>query len=660
MPNGVWKLRDRGGITIDGHARFLYHAGMSKVLLVSARPNRGVFAWDGSNWTFVAEPANALFMQGAAYDEGRDRVVLFGGLAADSVGADNSRSTWLFEDGAWRELTARGPAAGGGAALAYDAVRSVIVLIGGAAHTNDTPRGETWLFDGEAWTKAMSAESPASQYAGIAYDAARELVVLVRPVSGEASETWEWDGASWEHIEAATPLPYAYQCWLTYDGGLQRVVSLVEGALWDWDGNTWARVDGDDGREAERGTSPIVYDAARSRLVAHRAQKSTWEHDGTAWQEIPPSRPTARQRAASIYDAARDRIVYFGAVSDPDDATWEWDGRDWIRGPRAASATPSGLAMAYDSKRGRAVMIVDASTWEYDGETWTNIAAAPGFASRLAYDEARSVTVALVGAATWTWDGRTWRDTMTAGPTVVRDGSMAYDAARERIVSFGGYIDGSGGSQIDETWEWDGSTWTRMSPTVSPSARGGHALAYDSRRRRIVMYGGYRHNEIWEYDGFTWTQRKIRTAPSGSFSNGLVYDSERDRMVFYASNGALWEYYPVGDVCASNDECASGSCVDGVCCDRACTASCEACSIESGAAADGICEVLPDAGAACVSSEVDGGAAADPDGGVSGRAPPRRQGDGCTVYRDRSAAGGGLVALGLLLAIIVRRRCTLG
>ena len=48
-PTGTWKLRDRGDVSFDGHARFVYHAGMAKVLLVSARPNRGVFSWDGTN-----------------------------------------------------------------------------------------------------------------------------------------------------------------------------------------------------------------------------------------------------------------------------------------------------------------------------------------------------------------------------------------------------------------------------------------------------------------------------------------------------------------------------------------------------------------------------------------------------------------------------------
>ena len=644
-------MREHGTVSVENHARLIYDMGAAKVLLVSGRPNRGVFAWDGREWSYVAEPANELFMQGAAYDEARERVVLFGGLEADHVGAGSSSTTALFDGATWQALMARGPAAGGGAVLVYDAARERVVLTGGGAYTNAKPRTETWLFDGKAWANAAPAESPGSQYAGAAYDRARELVVLVRPIDGNASETWEWDGETWQHVAAATPLPYVYQYALAYDAVRERIVSLVAGALWAWDGNTWARVDSDDGRDSERGTSPIAYDVARSRLVAHRPYKSTWEHDGSTWHEVRPTKPAARTGAASIYDSARKRSVYFGGVTEADDATWEWNGTAWSRGPSAASATPTGLSMAYDSKRERAVLVVDGKTWEYDGESWSEVALAPGNVGLIAYDAARGVSVALIGSATWTWDGASWRNTMAAGPTVVRDSAMAYDAARERIVRFGGYTDGTGSSQIDETWEWNGSAWTRMTPAASPSARGGHTLAFDSRRERVVLFGGYRHNEVWEYDGDTWTQRKTPSTPPGSFSNGMVYAPDRDRMVFFASTGTLWEYYPVGESCSASAQCPSGYCVAGICCDRACSNTrCEACSVDSGASADGICELTSDAGALCVSSVPDGGTTSD--GGL----PQRRRSSGCSAApHGAEADGGGWLAL-VWLAVAASRR----
>ncbi len=654
-PTGVWKLRDWGEISPDDHARFVYHAGMRKVLLVSARPNRGVFAWDGANWDHIADPSSSLFMQGAAYDEMRDRVVVFGGLEADHTNARNSRATWVLEGTAWTEATSKGPLAGGGANLVYDVARDRVVLSGGADHTAGSPRNDTWLFDGNDWTKSDAAETPGSQYAGSAYDRARSLVVLVRPVGGAGSETWEWNGTAWAQVAETTPLPYDYSYSLAYDETAQRVVALVQGALWAWDGSGWTRADSSDGREDARKRAVIAYDASRGRLVAHNAANRTWEFDGSSWHDIPPSRPRARNKAASAYDPLRKRAIFFGSVTDPSDATWEWDGTRWKRGAPAPASVATGLAMAYDTKRARAVVIGDQSqTWEYDGAAWVEVGAAPGFTTLLAYDEARGLTVALLGTDTWTWDGTSWQQLMVDGPTSVRDSVLAYDSVRQRIVRFGGYTDGTGDSQIDETWEWDGSAWALMSPAVRPSARGGHSMAFDAKRGLMVLYGGYRHNEVWEYDGTTWAQRMAPMSPPGSFPNGLVYDAERARLVFYASDGTLWEFQPVGNACTSDDECPGGACVEGICCDRACTSSCEACTVDSGASQNGVCELLPDAGADCVSSEMDLG-------GSDGDAGPGRKGGGgdggCSVSAPATRRlGKGMAGFGLALAALLASR----
>ncbi|CAN97904.1 hypothetical protein predicted by Glimmer/Critica [Sorangium cellulosum So ce56] len=63
-PMGAWKIRDRADVSFDDHARFVYHAGMERVLLVSGRPNRGVLSGDGRDWSHVADANSCLFMQG--------------------------------------------------------------------------------------------------------------------------------------------------------------------------------------------------------------------------------------------------------------------------------------------------------------------------------------------------------------------------------------------------------------------------------------------------------------------------------------------------------------------------------------------------------------------------------------------------------------------
>ena len=49
-----------------------------------------------------------------------------------------------------------------------------------------------------------------------------------------------------------------------------------------------------------------------------------------------------------------------------------------------------------------------------------------------------------------------------------RDGpALAYDAARGRVVLFGG----SGGGYLADTWEWDGNDWIQRTPSNSPCGR---------------------------------------------------------------------------------------------------------------------------------------------------------------------------------------------
>jgi len=60
---------------------------------------------------------------------------------------------------------------------------------------------------------------------------------------------------------------------------------------------------------------------------------------------------------------------------------------------------------------------------------------------------------------------------------------MTYDAARHRVVLFGGYGPVyPQGSQLGDTWEYDGNTWVQVFSDVSPTAQ-------EHRRRRDRQAG---------------------------------------------------------------------------------------------------------------------------------------------------------------------------
>lgn len=45
-------------------------------------------------------------------------------------------------------------------------------------------------------------------------------------------------------------------------------------------------------------------------------------------------------------------------------------------------------------------------------------------------------------------------------------------------------------SYLADTWEWDGATWTRIMGGIVPPQRANHALAYDAARARVLLFGG--------------------------------------------------------------------------------------------------------------------------------------------------------------------------
>jgi hypothetical protein len=138
---------------------------------------------------------------------------------------------------------------------------------------------------------------------------------------------------------------------------------------------------------------------------------------------------------------------------------------------------------------------------------------------------------------TWEWDGRVWRELQPSqSPSPRSLASMAYDAARRRMVLFGGYDSGTSTIRGD-TWEWDGVNWTQRSPVTSPPPRSSNAFAFDAQRGRCVLFGGLDAtgllNDTWEWDGSTWLQRTPTNAPSPRLRPGMAYDSDRAMCVLF-------------------------------------------------------------------------------------------------------------------------------
>lgn len=87
------------------------------------------------------------------------------------------------------------------------------------------------------------------------------------------------------------------------------------------------------------------------------------------------------------------------------------------------------------------------------------------------------------------WNGKVWDQASNFGPLPRFDYSMAYDIKRSRTVLFGGFQQALPVHLFQDTWEWDGHHWSQLQD-IGPSARALGAMAYDPERLRMVLFAG--------------------------------------------------------------------------------------------------------------------------------------------------------------------------
>ncbi len=103
---------------------------------------------------------------------------------------------------------------------------------------------------------------------------------------------------------------------------------------------------------------------------------------------------------------------------------------------------------------------------------------------------------------------------------------------------------------LDDTWMFEpGEGWTEVQAS-GPSARGRHAVAYDSANNRMLIFGGrYRasggsgnytlYNDLWAFDfsARTWEQLSDGTGgPAARYFSNAAYDAASDSFYVYGGD----------------------------------------------------------------------------------------------------------------------------
>jgi len=280
------------------------------------------------------------------------------------------------------------------------------------------------------------------------------------------------------------------------------------------------------GRIVVFGGCPVAPNCAQSDTW-DKSLRDTWTFDSGQWHQQSPADPPNRRSEHVLVHVGAGTARLFGGHGWIDQLSqagyfndsWSWFSAAWT--PLAGSASPSarwGAAAAWNEARQEVLLFGGRDSGNMDpNDTWrwlpsgewqrlqapTTAAGVPAgrFAAALSpYGE----SYVLFGgrdswsnSETWTYacdpyDACEWTQSGTSGPSARHGHAMAWDPQRNVVVLFGGAGPPGGGGpdqMSDETWEWDG-TWHRVGGLVPPPPRKYHAMVWDETNARMVLFGG--------------------------------------------------------------------------------------------------------------------------------------------------------------------------
>jgi len=452
-------------------------------------------------------PSGRVYPTGI-YDPNSASLLIYGGYPYAR------HDLWKFPLGAPGNWTQLGP--GGtpndvwGHAAVYDPVRNRMIVMGGFDNEFQSNTVSVLNLTGpQSWSTILPAGAPpaARRNHTMLYDPVRDRLLVIGGYEGGntfGNDVWALSLAGppvWTHLAPLGPLPTGRS--MTY----------------------------------------AVYDPVGDRVVMFGGWSGTaflndlWQlslSGAPTWSILPAPGfpPSTRRDGAAVYDAANNRIVYFGGLegSNPNgvliNQTWALSlGGTPSWSPLSPSGSPptprASFGSAYDPVGNRLIVFGG-----YDGPA----------------DE-KDVWALSLGAGSETWT-QLFVDPGPANPPGNCDYAMAYDPARNRAVYFGGKRN----FQSSETWLWQlggAPAFSQLFTPNSPLGRYSTSGTFDVPNDRMLIFGGYDvtqnyTNDVWQLN-FTgpsnWTPvSAIGPAPQPRLYNTLITDPVRQRMVMFGGN----------------------------------------------------------------------------------------------------------------------------
>ncbi|HJZ59573.1 MAG TPA: kelch repeat-containing protein, partial [Gemmataceae bacterium] len=276
--------------------------------------------------------------------------------------------------------------------------------------------------------------------------------------------------------------------------------------------NEWVRGPAVEGR---RWDVPVGYDPIAKRFLVLGGRSSFAEYKKPRSYDVLALDPARGWR--NEFPAGTDWGPEFGSATAPG-----WKDEVWGFRDTAGTTRPNwtvygtfslGQKYDYDPDAKAFTFSAGGSTFRYDpaAREWKDLApethpqkALGGVLlwSSMCYHRGAKKFVLFGGGnvqtdggdpGTWTYsptDNRWEQLRPDRQPSQRANSRLVYDPVNRKVVLFGG-------DQLDQlladTWVFDAAkqTWAGRTPPVSPSPRGGHAMLWLPRAKKILLLGGY-------------------------------------------------------------------------------------------------------------------------------------------------------------------------
>lgn len=305
------------------------------------------------NWYEIFPTGTPTFILNhmMAYDRGRDRIVLYGGLAIGETFPGTDLRTWELYGGAWHAVTTTnqpkqwGPGPSKTYApwegwMVYDETREVSVLF----FDNNFGDGscETWTYDGSDWTDSGATIPKRNQSAGV-WDPVGEHVVMwggglgttVTPGTDDTTY-YTWNGTAWSSHTTVDAPEARDQVSMAYDQANANIVmfggytgsgtgpALRPNDTWTLDLSgtpNWTEEsptvvpyfnNGTDEAGEDRNAMTFAEDLGKVLLAVMAGPSSTWLWDGSDWEEVLPAVEPADAGGAVAWNPEYNKTLYYG------------------------------------------------------------------------------------------------------------------------------------------------------------------------------------------------------------------------------------------------------------------------------------------------------------------------------------------------------------